>query len=616
MLVFLYVIRYINMDFKLDFKAFDHTRRTISRMNGRLKVLARSANSVNTALGAGSLRSAQSITRMSHASVRASRAMNSGLAETQRRLSSIASRSARIGGVGGGVGAGAGAGAVSRTRAGGNAIGALGIAFGAFKGLATPIMQAKEYETAWINVTKSVDGTVEQMARLRKGLRQMDGMGFDGLTEISAAVGKMGISIDDNLAFTKTIMMGSVALDMSAAESAKAMGKYLALTNQLDNAATSAAQAMDMIANAENKLANVDATSLLDVLERNSSLSLQLGFDNQQSVALAAYINQTSTSAELGASEFKMAMKAFKKTDAKLGLFTRLKTGGFSELSNIAHQLSGQTGAQLLDAFGGEAATFLEKLIMPKNIAKLDNAFNVAGSSKGAAVAEFEKYMASLDQKLKVAEKRLRNFSASIGNVLMPTVKALTEKFIGFFMVISTWMDENKELSSTIISIAGAFAAFALVAAVVGLVVMGLGIAFSTVAAGLSVVAVLASPVVLAIAAISAAIYLVYTNWGSFMSWIEDKITAFTESESYKNFMSFIHAMGNFNPVSSISSGIDGFLSSANDFIFGDSGGSGINNTNPVGGEIKVVVESKDGTPVAGTVQSQKNVNLNLGMVY
>jgi hypothetical protein len=58
-------------------------------------------------------------------------------------------------------------------------------------------------------------------------------------------------------------------------------------------------------------------------------------------------------------------------------------------------------------------------------------------------------------------------------------------------------------------------------------------------------------------------------------------------------------------------------LGSGKELLFGGSGvGSDINNANPVNGEIKVVVESKDGTPVSGKVQSQEGVNLNLGLVY
>jgi hypothetical protein len=78
------------------------------------------------------------------------------------------------------------------------------------------------------------------------------------------------------------------------------------------------------------------------------SPSSQLGFDNKESVALAAYINQTSTSAELGASEFKLAMNAFKKTDDRFGFFSQIREGGLGELSKIAKQLSVATGGQLI----------------------------------------------------------------------------------------------------------------------------------------------------------------------------------------------------------------------------------------------------------------------------
>jgi hypothetical protein len=90
-----------------------------------------------------------------------------------------------------------------------------------------------------------------------------------------------------------------------------------------------------------------------------------------------------------------------------------------------------------------------------------------------------------------------------------------------------------------------------------------------------------------------------------------------TQNAAYKEFMSFIHEIGNFNPVSAVGRGIDTILGSGKELLFGDSGvSSAINNASSVNGEIKVVVESKDGTPVAGEVKSQDGVNLNLGLVY
>jgi hypothetical protein len=40
----------------------------------------------------------------------------------------------------------------------------------------------------------------------------MNGMGFADLAKISASVGKMGINVEDNLAFTRTIMMVTASI--------------------------------------------------------------------------------------------------------------------------------------------------------------------------------------------------------------------------------------------------------------------------------------------------------------------------------------------------------------------------------------------------------------------
>jgi hypothetical protein len=321
-------------------------------------------------------------------------------------------------------------------------------------------------------------------------------------------------------------------------------------------------------------------------------------------------------------------MNAFKKTDDKLGYFSKIQAGGISELSNIAKELSVASGAELIAAFGSEAATFIEKLVMPKNIEKLRTALDVAGNADGAALVEFNKYMSSLDQMLAVTAKKLTNVAVTIGNILMPTVKALTVKITGVLTAVSAWFKNNKALSETIVTVAAGLLTFTLAAAGLGLVIMGLGVVMSTMGVAFSAVALLASPVAIAIAGIAGAIYLIYTNWDAaasgiksvmsdITSYFNDMMVGITQNAAYKEFMSFIHEIGNFNPAKALGSGIDKLLGSGKELLFGDSGvSSAINNASSVNGEIKVVVESKDGTPVAGEVKSQDGVNLNLGLVY
>lgn len=85
------------------------------------------------------------------------------------------------------------------------------------------INSAKEFETAFTGVEKTVDGTAEQIAKLKQGIKDMSEEMPSTTTEISAvaeAAGQLGIQTDNVLDFTKTMIDMGNATNLSADEAA------------------------------------------------------------------------------------------------------------------------------------------------------------------------------------------------------------------------------------------------------------------------------------------------------------------------------------------------------------------------------------------------------------
>lgn len=104
-------------------------------------------------------------------------------------------------------------------------------AFSAATGVAlvTSAKSAIEFEDAFTGVEKTVDGTEEQMAELKQGIRDMAKEIPASTTEISAvaeAAGQLGIETDNILSFSKAMIDLGNSTNLSADEAASQLAKF------------------------------------------------------------------------------------------------------------------------------------------------------------------------------------------------------------------------------------------------------------------------------------------------------------------------------------------------------------------------------------------------------
>jgi tRNA G46 methylase TrmB len=134
------------------------------------------------------------------------------------------------------------------------------------------------FEDAFANVTKTVDGTSEQLNGLKHNIIEMSKtmpISTEALANIMALGGQLGIQTDNLEKFTDTIAKVSVATNMSSEESATMFAQFSNITNmsQAD---------IDKMASTIVYLGNNFATTEKDVINMAMNLAAageQAGFD-------------------------------------------------------------------------------------------------------------------------------------------------------------------------------------------------------------------------------------------------------------------------------------------------------------------------------------------------
>ena len=160
---------------------------------------------------------------------------------------------------------------------------------------------AIDFETAFTGVTKTVDGTDEQLAKIKQGLLDLSKATSSSSTDIAAvaeAAGQLGVKTENILAFTETMVRLGDSTNMSADEAATAIA-------QLYNIMGSDINTVDQFGAAIVALGNNAATTEADIVNmasRIASSGTQVGLTEQEVLALSTTLASVGLEAEGGGS--------------------------------------------------------------------------------------------------------------------------------------------------------------------------------------------------------------------------------------------------------------------------------------------------------------------------
>lgn len=361
----------------------------------------------------------------------------------------------------------------------GNKISSLGdklnkISLPAIAGLTATAKAAIDFESAFAGVEKTVDGTEQQMAKLKQGIKDMATVVPSTTTEIAGvaeAAGQLGIKTDDVLSFTKTMIDLGNSTNLSATEAASALAKFANITgtsskdfNKLgsvivdlgNNFATTEADIVAMATGlaATGELAGLTEPQIFALATAMSSVGIEAAAG---STAMSKLLKKIQVSVETGSDELKqfakvagVSAKDFKKAyeeDAVKALSMFLT--GLKDTER-----NGKSAVAVLDDMEIKEVRLSNTILSLSNASdmlsdSIDTA-NKAWKEDKALVNEANKRYNTTESQLKKTWNQVKNLAVNIGNKLLPIIQKILEKVQGWLKQLESL---NEEQLDTIVKI-------------------------------------------------------------------------------------------------------------------------------------------------------------------
>lgn len=331
------------------------------------------------------------------------------------------------------------------------------------------IGSAKEFESAFTGVEKTVDGTAEQMAQLKQGIKDMAETIPSTTTEIAAvgeAAGQLGIATEDILSFSRVMIDLGNSTNLSADEAASALAKFANITNM-------SAKDYDRLGSTIVALGNNFATTEADIVHMATRLAATgelTGLTEPQILALATAMSSVGIEAEAGGSAMSKLLK-------KIQVAVELGGSDLEDFASVANMSAEEFqkafqedavgalsafigGLQDVERNGQSAIAILDdmklnEIRLSNTILSLSNASTVLSNAvkignegweeNVALTNEATKRYQTLDSRIKMTGNKLKNLGITMGEKLTPMVNDTLESFDGLLDMLKGLSQEQTE---------------------------------------------------------------------------------------------------------------------------------------------------------------------------
>lgn len=328
---------------------------------------------------------------------------------------------------------------------------------------------AKEFETAFTGVEKTVEGTVTQMANLKQGIKDMSEKIPASTTEISAvaeAAGQLGIQTDNVLAFTKTMINMGNATNLSADEAATTLARFANVTKMSQSD-------FDKLGSVIVALGNNFATTEAEIADMGMNLAsagTQVGMSQSEIMALATALSSVGLEAQAGGTAFSKVMVnmqlAVEKGGDSLKDFASVagmsandfkkafKEDATKAIMKFIEGLSksgerGKSAIKVLDDMGITETRLRDALLRSANASEVMNKAvelgNKAWDENTALTNEADKRYKTLDSRLEMTKNKIKNVATSTGDKLTPAFNELLDKVDGLIDKFDGLSEEEVE---------------------------------------------------------------------------------------------------------------------------------------------------------------------------
>lgn len=169
------------------------------------------------------------------------------------------------------------------------------------------VKSTMDFETAFTGVEKTVDGTEEQIANLKQGIKDLATEIPSSTTEISAvaeAAGQLGIQTDNVLSFSKAMIDLGNSTNLTADEAASQLAKFANITQMSQKDFSKLGSS---IVDLGNNFATTEA-DIVNMAMRLAGAGHQVGMSEGQILGLATALSSVGIEAEMGGSAISKAM--------------------------------------------------------------------------------------------------------------------------------------------------------------------------------------------------------------------------------------------------------------------------------------------------------------------
>lgn len=327
----------------------------------------------------------------------------------------------------------------------------MGVSTGAALALGAVAKGAIDFESAFAGVLKTVNGTEEQLAVIEQGILDLSQSTASSAEEIAAvaeAAGQLGVSTENILSFTETMVRLGDSTNISADEAATAIA-------QLYNIVGADINTVDQFGATIVALGNSFATTEADIMEMATRLAgagAQIGLSEAEILGLSASLTSVGISAEAGGTAISTIMsnidKAVATNSGSLTVWADVARMSVDEFKTLWETdamgametiISGMGDA----AAGGENLNLILEDLNIKSIRQTDamkrlsgasgllgdavDLANVAWGENTALINESNKRYETTASKLEQLKGKLTELSVRLGEVLLPVITKIID---------------------------------------------------------------------------------------------------------------------------------------------------------------------------------------------
>jgi TP901 family phage tail tape measure protein len=332
-----------------------------------------------------------------------------------------------------------------------------------------------KFESAMADVAKVVDFSasdgLEKMGRSLRELSRVIPLSVEGLAQITAAGGQLGVGEKDLVSFTTNVAKMSTAFDMLPDEAGKSMAT---LSNVFNIPITALTQLGDAINHISNNSA-ASARAVVPALARMGGAARQFGLSAEKASALvgtlvamgkapeeagtaaAAILQRLQLASKLG----PRAEKAFRRIGISAKTFPKMiakdAQGALLTFFDSLSKIEGQNRASVLvDIFGKNYSSTVATLV--GSLDKYKQQLQLISDPKnyfGSMEKEFKARSATTENAIQLLKNSMSELSITLGDTLLPTVADFAVGISKAVHGIVDWAGKNPELVGTLMKVTG-----------------------------------------------------------------------------------------------------------------------------------------------------------------